>query len=411
METKANFALIGAFTLVGFLGILGFLMWFAKLELNRQFAYYDAYFREVAGLTVSSQVQFAGLNVGRVVATELSPTGAEAVRVRLELDEDTPVRVDSTASIDTSAVTGVSIVTITPGSPDAALLRDVTEEQIPVITSGRSTLQTLGQQAPELLARLNVLAGQLTQMTGDENQQRIANILSNTEAASASLDQTMKDVSRATDAIAAAATDLADVGDKLELITARADTALESFAGASTQAEQTLARVDAYLGDDLSPLTNDLRGRVPALADDLSRLSNRAMDSLDNLDVALGSATTTLDTAGRVVDDLGPVFNDLRSTLGRVNESLANLPDELPRITANIGDAARSAAGAFDSLRAMLDGARAPVQAFTREGLPQYSRLAQDMRAMVTNIDALVSTLRRNPAQLLRGQPTPEFRR
>ena len=73
METKANYALIGAFTIAGLLGILGFLMWFAKLQLNQQFAYYEAYFPEVAGLSVSSQVLFAGLNVGTVKAIELAP--------------------------------------------------------------------------------------------------------------------------------------------------------------------------------------------------------------------------------------------------------------------------------------------------------------------------------------------------
>ena len=67
METKANFALIGAFTILGFLSLLAFLMWFAKLEMDRQFAYYDIYFTEVSGLGVSSEVTFAGLSVGKVV--------------------------------------------------------------------------------------------------------------------------------------------------------------------------------------------------------------------------------------------------------------------------------------------------------------------------------------------------------
>ena len=62
METKANYVLIGAFAIAGFLGMIGFLMWFSNLQLNRQFAYYDAYFPEVTGLTVSSQVLFAGLD-------------------------------------------------------------------------------------------------------------------------------------------------------------------------------------------------------------------------------------------------------------------------------------------------------------------------------------------------------------
>ena len=225
METKANFALIGAFTVAGFLGLLGFLMWFAKLQLNQQFAYYDAYFPEVAGLSVSSQVLFAGLNVGTVTAIELAPDSPAAVRVRLELHEHTPVRVDSRASIDTSAVTGVSQVVITPGLPTSTLLRNIETDEIPVIQSSPTALQTIGEQAPELLSRANVVAQRLANLLGDENQERINNILINVEEASGNLNKTMDDVSRATDAVAAAAEDLKGFGDKLDQLSQTADAA------------------------------------------------------------------------------------------------------------------------------------------------------------------------------------------
>ncbi|HMQ41889.1 MAG TPA: MlaD family protein [Paracoccus sp. (in: a-proteobacteria)] len=411
METKANFALIGAFTVAGFLGLLGFLMWFAKLQLNQQFAYYDAYFPEVAGLSVSSQVLFAGLNVGTVTAIELAPDSPAAVRVRLELHEHTPVRVDSRASIDTSAVTGVSQVVITPGLPTSTLLRNIETDEIPVIQSSPTALQTIGEQAPELLSRANVVAQRLANLLGDENQERINNILINVEEASGNLNKTMDDVSRATDAVAAAAEDLKGFGDKLDQLSQTADAALTNFGGASAQAETTLASVDTYVNGDLSSLTRDLKDTAAILKDDLGTLGAKAQISLDKLDTALDSATGTMDAAHGVVDEVGPVFTDLRETLGHVNEALANLPEELPRITANIGAAADSAAGAFDSLRVMLDGARTPVRTFTNEGLPQFSRMAQDIRRLVGNIDELVVALKRNPSQIIRGQPTPEFRR
>lgn len=411
METKANYALIGAFTLAGFLGLMGFLMWFAKLQLNQQFAYYEAYFPEVAGLSVSSQVLFAGLSVGTVTAIELAPDSPSAVRVTLELDEDTPVRSSSRASIDTSAVTGVSQVTITPGAPGSVLLNEISADPIPVIQTSPTALQTIGEQAPELLSRANVVAQQLTQILGDENQERVVNILRNVERVTENLDQTMADVSKATDAVAAAATDLAAFGDKLDTLSQTADGALQNFSGASAQAEKTLASIDGYVSDDLKVLTEDLKQTAATLKTDLGTLGTRAQSSLDNLDTALASATGTMDAAHTVINDLGPLFTDLRTTLGSISTALANLPEELPRITANIGDAADSAASAFDSLQVMLDGARSPVQTFTREGLPQFSRLANELRGLVTNVDQLVSALKRNPSQILRGQPTPEFRR
>ena len=50
METRANYVLIGAFTLAGILGTLGFILWLAKVQVDRQFAYYDIRFESVSGL-------------------------------------------------------------------------------------------------------------------------------------------------------------------------------------------------------------------------------------------------------------------------------------------------------------------------------------------------------------------------
>jgi len=399
METKANYALIGTFTILGFLAMMGFVMWFAKLELNRQFAYYDVYFTDISGLAVSSQVQFSGLAVGRVVSTELAPQRS-AVRVRLELREDTPVRTDSRASIDTSAVTGVSLVTITSGQPDSPLLRDVTETGVPVIEASPSTLQTLGRQAPELLERLNRLAEQLTQTLDDENQQRFAHILENVDNATSNLDRTMEDVSSATEAIGSLASQMSGFAETIDELGATADTTLKTITDAAGQADRMLARANSYIDDDLAPLTADLRA-----------LGQQAQTSIGKLDTALDTTTDTMSAAGDTIDEIAPVFTDLRETLGKVSASLANLPEELPQITSNISSAARSASDAFDTLDTLLGGASAPVQSFARDGLPQFSRLAQDLRSMVKSIEGLVSELRRNPAQLLRGQPQPEFRR
>ena len=103
--------------------------------------------------------------------------------------------------------------------------------------------------------------------------------------------------------------------------------------------------------------------------------------------------------------------NRTRTTLGAVTTAMAGLPEDLPRISASLRAASDNAAAAFASLRGVLDGARGPVQSFAGDTLPQITRLSQDMRTLVQNMDQLVSTLRRNPAQLLSGPRTPEFRR
>ena len=57
METRANYVLIGAFTLAGILGTLGFILWLAKVQVDRQFAYYDIRFDAVHAVPGPGAVQ------------------------------------------------------------------------------------------------------------------------------------------------------------------------------------------------------------------------------------------------------------------------------------------------------------------------------------------------------------------
>lgn len=401
METKANYVLIGAFTIAGFLGILGFLLWFAQVQLDRRFAYYDVYFRDVSGLVLSSDVLFAGLPVGRVAEMQLAPGNPLPVRVRLEMREDTPVRSDSRAALEVQGVTGVALVAVSPGSPDAPLLARAGATGVPVIASGRSALQTLSDDGPQILGRLNLVAEELAELLGAENQARVAAILANAERASGRLDQALDDV-------AAAAGALGSLGERADGLGQDADAALKGLTDAAARAEAlfgaataTLQRIDALVAEDLSPAARQVERGAASLA----ALSDRGRATLDQADLALASGSRAFDAAEAVLG------GGLSRTLAALDDALASLPADLPQITASLREASGNAASAFRSLDAVLDGVDAPLRAFARDSLPQVSRLAQDMRALVGNANQLISALRRNPAQLLSEPRVPEFRR
>ena len=88
METRANYILIGAFTLAGILGAFGFFLWLAKFEVTRQYAYYDVLFDNVSGLTAAGGVSYNGLPAGQVVSLRLDEEDPSKIRVRLEVDAD-----------------------------------------------------------------------------------------------------------------------------------------------------------------------------------------------------------------------------------------------------------------------------------------------------------------------------------
>ncbi|MFG6079076.1 MlaD family protein [Paracoccus litorisediminis] len=433
METKANFVLIGAFTLAGFLGLLGFLMVFAKIELRQQFATYDIYFNEVSGLGSSSTVTFAGLSVGSVVDMSLSNQPGGAVKVQVQVAEDTPIRTNSRASIEIQGVTGISNVAISAGTTDTPLLREISPGAVPVIPANRSALQTLSDQGPEMISRLNTVAEQMTRLLSEENQGRVTAILGNVERSSANLDKALADVTHATDSIASAASDISGFGSKLdslgkaaETTFGNADTALAQFNDTAKKADAalisgtaTLDELRGYVTEDLRGLTQRLDQTATSLQADLTRLTDRAGGTMDRIDAALEVGGRTLASAERAFDgadrminsEIGPVAADLRATLARFNEAIGSVTEDIPEITARLRAAADSADSAFSGLSAMLEGARAPVQAFTREGLPQFTGLARDLRGLVGNLNQLVNALKRNPSQIITGPRTPEFRR
>ncbi|MEM9756396.1 MAG: MlaD family protein, partial [Pseudomonadota bacterium] len=192
METRGNYILIGAFTILAVVGALAFFLAFARVELNRSFSYYDIKFDSVAGLAEASDVRFAGLPVGQVVAISLSPELDGTVTVRIEVDAETPVRTDSIATVETQGVTGVGFVAISAGDPASPLDRPEPGE-IGTLASGRSVIQTLSEDAPRLVSETLDLIEDVADLFSGENRDRIDQILVNVEDASSAFAATLDD--------------------------------------------------------------------------------------------------------------------------------------------------------------------------------------------------------------------------
>lgn len=422
METRANYLLVGIVALIGFIGMMLFLMWFAKVELDREFDYYDAYFTGVSGLSPASEVRFAGLGVGQVLDMRLAEDGSARVRVRLEVRQDTPIRANSRATLETQGVTGVAYIGISPGTSDAPMLRDDSSKAVPVIQSSSSALQTLSDQGPEIISRLNTVSEQLTQLLGEENQTRVEHILTNIENSSDNLDQAIDDISAATGAIAKTAERIADFGDHLDGLSDaaiatldKADGALERFSKAADTADTTLATATDTMDELRSYVTGDLTqltGNLDTAATDVSNLSRRIHGSMEGVDSVLAASRRTIDAADRILNtDISPTLNDLRRGMTRFTDSIGRISDDIPQITDHLRDAADKARDAFATLQDTIEGARGPVQSFSRDGLVQFTNVAREARDLVDNLNQLVTALRRNPSQVITGPREPEFRR
>jgi phospholipid/cholesterol/gamma-HCH transport system substrate-binding protein len=190
METRASYVAVGAFVLALIAGFVGFVLWIGKFQVEQQFARYDIRFAgSVTGLQSEGTVRYRGIPVGRVTDIRIDPENIELVRVTIEVNRETPVRVDTVASLELQGITGVSYVLLTGGLQSSAPLAQTMEEPYPVIKSVPSKLEQLFQGAPDLIIAANRLVDRVTLLFDDKNVQAIAEVLDNVRNVTGSLGQ------------------------------------------------------------------------------------------------------------------------------------------------------------------------------------------------------------------------------
>ena len=142
METRANYVLIGLFTLAVILGGFGFVYWFNTIGAAGDRAPYRIVFEgSVSGLRTGASVLFNGIRVGEVTALKLDPAAPRAVVAMVAVEKSVAVRADTAVSLEYQGVTGTASIALRggsqtspppPGSPptltvDAAGAQDVTQ--------------------------------------------------------------------------------------------------------------------------------------------------------------------------------------------------------------------------------------------------------------------------------------------
>lgn len=214
METRANYVLIGAFSLLTVVCLLLFALWASHFSSSRNWREYRIVFSEpVTGLTEGGSVQYNGLAVGTVAQLSLDETDPRKVIARLKLKANTPVKVDTRAKLSQQGITGVPFVQLSGGSPAAAPLEAAPGEDLPVIRTEPSALQNITDAGNRLVARLD-------QLLSEDNIRRISTTLDNLEKTTSSIAGQREDIARlvvnARDASAALKTTLDSANGTLD---------------------------------------------------------------------------------------------------------------------------------------------------------------------------------------------------
>jgi phospholipid/cholesterol/gamma-HCH transport system substrate-binding protein len=123
METRANYVVIGLFTLAVIAGAFGFVYWFSRAGDGSERATYRVVFDgAVAGLRTGGWVLFNGIKVGEVSDLKLNPQNPRQVVATILIDKFVPVRTDTRVGLDFQGLTGIASIAIKGGEADATPL-------------------------------------------------------------------------------------------------------------------------------------------------------------------------------------------------------------------------------------------------------------------------------------------------
>lgn len=188
MESKVNYTVVGSFVLILTAVVIFLVIWLSGKSSSRQYTTYLVLMNEsVNGLSVNSAVKYNGVTVGNVKDISLNAHNPNQVRLLLDIDADTPVKVDTRATLMSQGLTGLSFVNLTGGSPNAPLLKTEQDEVYPVIQTEASFMLRLDNAVRQLSINITDLSTDIRELLDKDNRLAVKNTLKNLYTVTAAL--------------------------------------------------------------------------------------------------------------------------------------------------------------------------------------------------------------------------------
>jgi phospholipid/cholesterol/gamma-HCH transport system substrate-binding protein len=281
METRANYALIGAFTLAAAFAAFLFVYWFSgPSQIGRQETYQIVFPGSVSGLTRGASVLFNGVKVGEVTHLGISEQDPSRVDVLIKIDNRTPVKTDTRARLEFRGFTGVADVLLIGGTPGAPPLTAQEGQKYPQIQAHPSEFQNLLVNVQNLSTKAAELITKLDKLVDDGGPALMAT-LKNAETVSKSLaDNSASIVSFIRDA--------SDVAQSMKPVAARLDKVLAA-------ADQTIKAIDPK---QIKAIT----GNIAGASERINRFAATGLREYEQLAVDGRKAIGTFDRTLRSVE-------------------------------------------------------------------------------------------------------------
>lgn len=271
MENRAYALITGLFVIALGIAVVAGWVWLSGYGDERN-PYVVVSKDTVSGLAPQSTVSFRGVPVGQVESIGFDPAHFPTVLIRIRVDRDIPVTHGTYARLRIQGLTGLTQIELDATEDNPAPLPTSPDDpgRIPMRPSLINKLTDVGR---DMLPNINQLTVSLNKLLDETNRTHIRKILANTEVAAAQLVELETQMKTALETLPALSTDARQTLNRIDTLVARLDGlsgALEKLALNANQLSltgqtagekfihSTLPRVNTVL-DQLTQTTKEIQ--------------------------------------------------------------------------------------------------------------------------------------------------------
>ena len=168
MESDKHYFIEGLFVIALSIAAAFFAVWLSRPGDKDDVLYRIHFDESVSGLALGEPVKLVGVDVGTVKAMSIDTTDPRRVQVEVKLHKDAPVKANTKATLKTKGITGVNFIELSGGTADAQTLVAATPAgQVPEIPAEKSSLTTMLEQLPKVIAKFSTIEDQAKKVVAD----------------------------------------------------------------------------------------------------------------------------------------------------------------------------------------------------------------------------------------------------
>lgn len=443
METRANYVIVGIFTIVAILAAFGFVYWTAAIGDRGETALLRVRIPgSASGLGRGSAVLFNGVKVGDVKRVYIDVTNPTVAIADTEIDRLTPITKSTQAVIGIAGLTGQANIEVKgadlnePNLLDEAEAAGTTAE----IIADPSAVTNLLQTAQDIFKRADNVLNQLEGFTKDvrgpltetaENTKRFSDALARNAdgvdkflASVSKLSEELAGVSGKLDGSLKAAENILNAVDpgKISGVVDNVEAFTKSLAETSTQFDEIVAEVKTTASsiDTLAKNANASLAKVDGVLDGVDpQMVRNALANIDqasrNANAVVADVAKITDKFGRRADEVDQAISDATEIAKRLNQASVRVDGILVKVDNLLGSGeaeglAQTATETLKSFKQVADTLNGRIgeitdglARFTGQGLRDVEQLVNDTRRSISRIEGAVTDLGRNPQRIITG--------